>query len=305
MHDILDTTKYERLTPEERERVKELRRMHIGERAERSWAFESEMRVRLAEAGCPVGAADDAAKMLREVMFWEIKHEDRDFWNYRVIRCHKGCDADPEKNCCWHKTGLSRRNVESARDWLVALGLLEYTDGKGLPSGFHNRTHYRVNHLGLMEFLEKPLPEEPNEAHQHSRYERTNSVGTNVQTLTESTLREDAQSKYIHEGKDNNTYSSFPSPRKGEGGVGSYVTEQEPTTVTRDPEPDPLGERIARSVEARLEHFHAYQLTDEEFATIAKDANALQSGGADLAGLYKAADVLVEGYARSGKLGRI
>ncbi len=324
--------KHEKLTLEEREQVKELRRMHIGEHAERSWLFESEVRVALAEHA-PVAVAEDAAKMLREVMFWESKAEHRDFWVYRVVKC-KECDPDPEHNCCWHKVGLSRRNVESARELLVALDLLEYTDGKGMSTGFHNRTHYRVTHVNmhnLLDLLEKPLPEGPNEVYQHSRYERTNSVGTNVQTLTESTHREDAQSKYLHEGKDNNTYPSSPLLGGRGGGVGSYVTDTRPTGSTPDgvdfefevqeshdgqhnENPSDtdlresetfLGARIARSVQARLEDFHAYHLTDEEFATIEKDANALQRDGFDLAGLYEVADVLVDGFAHNGKLGRI
>ena len=76
------------------------------------------------------------------------------------------------------------------------------------------------------------------------------------------------------------------------------------TTHPREPEPDPLGERIARSVEARLEDFHAYHLTGEEFATIAKYANSLQRGGTDLEGFYKASDILVEVFARNGGLGK-
>ncbi len=297
MHDILATTKYERLTPEERERVKELRRMHIGEHAERSWAFESEIRARLAEQA-PVSVADDAAAMLREVMFWEIKHEDRDFWNYRVGRCHKGCDADPKKNCCWHKMGLSRHNVKAARELLMALGLLEFTSGKGLPTGFHNRTHYRVNHLGLLEFLEKPLPTDLSTADEHSWYERTNCVGTNVHTLTESTPREDN-----HISIENTPVGVGFEFEVQESHDGQHDTTP-PATDPRESEPF-LGARIARSVQARLEDFHAYHLTDEEFATIEKDANALQRDGFDLAGLYEVADVLVDGFAHSGKLGRI
>lgn len=341
--DTFTTTDHTKLTPEEREQTKELRRMHIGEHAERSWPFESEVRTRLAESGCPVDAADHAAKMLREVMFWGIKvEEDRDFWVYRVFKCHKGCDPNPEKNCCWHKVGLSRRNVESARELLDALDLLEYTSGKGLSTGFHNRTHYRVTHtnmLNLLDFLEKPLLEKPKDADQHSRFERTHSVGTNVHTLTESTDRENVQSKYLHEKKNKEeTYSSSPLLGGRGGGVGVIhereQTEYEPTsprepsssphtpehalatlvaegvskdstTVSRDPEPEPLGERIARSVEARLDFFYGHQLTDEEFATVAKDANSLHSGGIDLAGLYKASDVLVEDFARTYELGSL
>ncbi len=184
-------TLYEKLSPEEREQTKELRRMHIGEHAERSWPFESEVRVALAKYA-PAAVAVDAAKMLREVMFWGGLHEDRDFWNYRVVKCHKGCDPDPEHNCCWHKVGLSKRNVKSAREFLGALELLEYTDGKDMPTGFHNRTHYRVtyaNMLNLLVLLEKPLPPDVGAPDQQSWDERSNSVGTNGPTLLVQTVQ--------------------------------------------------------------------------------------------------------------------
>lgn len=214
---------YNKLSSEEREQVKELRRMHIGEHAERSWPFESEVRAALAQHA-PVAVAKTAAAMLREVIFWGTHvEEDRDFWVYRVVKCHKGCNADPEANCCWYKMGLSRRNVKSARELLEALDLMEYTDGKGMSTGFHNRTHYRVTHtnmLNLLDFLDRPLPvnepnpvQETNGADELSLYERTNSVCTNVQTLTESTDREDAQSKYLHEGKHEKTL--LLPPRRG------------------------------------------------------------------------------------------
>lgn len=156
MDDTPETVKHGKLTPEERERAKELRRMHIGEHAERSWTFESEVRARLAELA-PMRVARVAAAMLREVMFWEIKAEHRDFWVWRVVKCQR-CKPNPEHNCCWHKMGYSKREIHATRELLVDLSLLEYTSGKGLPTGFYNRTHYRVKHIEVMDFLEMPLP---------------------------------------------------------------------------------------------------------------------------------------------------
>lgn len=297
MHDILATTKYERLTPEERERVKELRRMHIGEHAERSWAFEVQVRARLVEWDYAVRVARIAAAMLREVMFWEIKAEDRDFWVYRVVKC-KTCKPDPDHNCCWYKMGYSKREVHAARDVLVERGLLEYTNGKGLSSGWYNRTHYRVKHLAVIEFLENPPVNDVNRVSQHSWDERSNSVGTNGPTHTESTYREDSHisTESTPDGVDFESEVQESHERRHD--------TTPPATDPRESEPF-LGARIARSVQARLEDFHAYHLTDEEFATIEKDANALQRDGFDLAGLYEVADVLVDGFAHSGKLGRI
>ncbi len=287
MHDILATTKYERLTPEERERVKELRRMHIGEHAERSWPFESEVRVALAEHA-PVSVAEDAAKMLREVMFWGTHvEEQRDFWVYRATKCHKGCDPDPEHSCCWHKMGLSKRNVYAARELLVANDLLEYTGGKGMPTGFHNRTHYRVtyaNMLNLLDFLEKPLPADESTSGQHSWDERSNSVGTNGPTLTESTPREDIQRKYLHEGKEEEDSSSLSN---GKGGVlyTDHETEQEPATDPRKPEPaatahaPALGCDLADLVNDDLASRDKGQLTAADHHRFAREFDALHERG--------------------------
>lgn len=242
MNDMFTIIKHEKLSPEEREQTKELNRMHMGsehaERSERSrlaWEFESEVQARLAEQA-PVSVANDAAAMLREVMFWEIKAEHRDFWVWRVVKCHPKCDPDTKGNCCWHKVGLSRRNVNAARALLVALDLMEYTNGKGLPTGFHNRTHYRVNHVGVVEFLEKLLPADTSTVDEDSRYERTNSVGTNVHTLTENTRRENDRESTYTKGNENKTYSSLP-PRGG--GVGSHEAKQDYATSTREPNAPP------------------------------------------------------------------
>ncbi len=242
------TIKHETLTSEERERTKELRRIHIGEHAERSWPFESEVRARLAELpDVSVAVAADAAAMLREVMFWEIKAEHRDFWVYRVVKC-KECDPDPEHNCCWHKMGLSKRNVHAARELLVEWGLLEYTNGKGLPSGYFNRTHYRVKQLAVMNFREKPPAQEidtvvqvdgPNELTRWT--ERTNyteSIQSEPISLTQSipaepigSREQNSRNKELHEGQHEKSPSAT-NPRESK-----FLS---------------VGERIARQVHRRL-----------------------------------------------------
>ncbi len=249
--------------------------MHIGEHAERSRAFEAQVRARLVEWGYAVRVARVAAAMLREVMFWEIKAEGRDFWVYRVVKC-KTCKPDPDHNCCWYKMGYSKREVHAARDVLVERSLLEYTNGKGLPSGWYNRTHYRVKHLAVMEFLENPPVNDVDHVGQHSWDERSNSVGTNGPTLTESTYRE-------------NNISLTESTPDGESFKSKDKKEHDGqhdrfncATCLRESESLSVGQLVARHVHNRLKsEYRSHGLTPVEFSALIKDANDIYEYGFD------------------------